>query len=98
MRNRLSGGQKQRISLARAILTRPAVYLLDEATSALEAESERAVEQALETLAKSSTVLTIAHRLRTVHRTNRIVVMADGRIFPRVRKGNLTRRSPSTVG
>lgn len=80
MGNRLSGGQKQRISLARAILTRPCVYLLDEATSALDTQSERADEQALETLAQSATVLTIAHRLRTVHRADRIVVMADGRI------------------
>ncbi|MCY4015023.1 MAG: hypothetical protein OXG82_20185 [Gammaproteobacteria bacterium] len=56
------------------------MYLLDEATSALDTQSERADEQALETLAQSATVLTIAHRLRTVHRADRIVVMADGRI------------------
>ena len=89
--NRLSGGQKQRISLARAILTRPSVYLLDEATSALDAESERAVEEALETLAQSATVLTIAHRLRTVHRADRIVVMADGRIVSEGTHGELDR-------
>ena len=70
------------------------MYLLDEATSALDAESERAVEQALETLAQSSTVLTIAHRLRTVHRADRIVVMADGRIVSEGTHGELDKAEP----
>lgn len=92
--SRLSGGQRQRISLARAILRRPAIYLLDEATSALDAESEDAVEQALDRLAEVSTVLTIAHRLRTVHRANRIVVMADGRIVSEGTHAELDRTEP----
>ncbi len=92
--SRLSGGQRQRISLARAILRRPTVYLLDEATSALDAESEYAVEQALDRLAEVSTVVTIAHRLRTVHRANRIVVMADGRIVSEGTHAELDRAEP----
>lgn len=92
--SRLSGGQRQRISLARAILRRPAIYLLDEATSALDAESEYAVEQALDRLAEVSTVVTIAHRQRTIHRSNRIVVMADGGIVAEGTHAELDRTEP----
>lgn len=78
--SRLSGGQKQRISLARAILVKPGIYLLDEATSSLDAESEQAVERAIDRLAATSTVLVIAHRLHTVRHADQIVVLDAGRI------------------
>jgi ATP-binding cassette subfamily B protein len=76
----LSGGQRQRIAIARAILKDAPVLLLDEATSALDAESEQAVQQALERLAHGRTTLVVAHRLATVRRADRILVMEAGRI------------------
>ena len=76
----LSGGQKQRIAIARAILRNAPVLLLDEATSALDAESERAVQQAVDKLAEGRTTLIVAHRLATVKKADRIVVMDQGKI------------------
>ena len=76
----LSGGQRQRLAIARAILKDAPVLLLDEATSALDAESEQAVQKALERLAGGRTTLVVAHRLATVRRADRILVMDNGRI------------------
>ena len=77
---KLSGGQRQRIAIARVFLKDPAVVILDEATSSLDTESERYVEQALEQLLQGRTTLLIAHRLSTVRRADRVVVLDQGRI------------------
>jgi len=77
---KLSGGQRQRVAIARAILKDPAVLVLDEATSSLDTESERLIEDAMERLLVGRTTLIIAHRLSTVRRADRLVVMDHGRI------------------
>ena len=78
---RLSGGQRQRIAIARALLKNPPLMLLDEATSALDAQSERMVQAALEAAMQGRTTLVIAHRLATVQRANRIIVLDHGQLI-----------------
>jgi ATP-binding cassette subfamily B protein len=91
---RLSGGQRQRIAIARAILKDPPILLLDEATSSLDAASEQLVQQALERLMQNRTTIIIAHRLATVLKADRIIVMNEGQIVATGSHAQLLSRSP----
>jgi ATP-binding cassette subfamily B protein len=90
---RLSGGQRQRIGIARAILADAPIVLLDEATSALDTESELAIQHALTQLMQGRTVLAVAHRLSTIARFDRVIVMKDGRIVEDGAPADLARRN-----
>jgi subfamily B ATP-binding cassette protein MsbA len=95
---KLSGGQRQRIAIARAILKDAPVLLLDEATSALDTESERAVQAALEALMRGRTTVVVAHRLSTVERCDRIVVLSEGRVVEAGSHGELLDRAGVYAG
>ena len=95
---RLSGGQRQRIAVARAFLKRAPVLIMDEATSALDSVSERYVQEALDALQVGRTTLIVAHRLSTIERADRILVMAEGRIVEEGKHAELLERNSLYAG
>jgi ABC-type multidrug transport system fused ATPase/permease subunit len=88
----LSGGERQRIALARALLRDPEILILDEATNAVDHISEAEIQRTLERLAGRLTIIVIAHRLCTIRRANRVVVMREGRIVEQGSRGELLKR------
>lgn len=91
---RLSGGERQRIAIARAIVTNPPIVILDEATSSLDSSSERIVQDAIDKVIKNTTAIVIAHRLSTVLRANKIVVLEQGSIVDIGKHSELLQRCP----
>ena len=94
----LSGGQRQRLAIARAVLLNPRILILDEATSALDSESEALVQEALERIMKGRTVFIIAHRLATVRKSDRILVMEKGTIVESGRHEELLAKNGRYAG
>jgi ATP-binding cassette subfamily B protein/subfamily B ATP-binding cassette protein MsbA len=90
---RLSGGQRQRLAIARAVLADPRIFILDEATSNLDTESERLIQQSLQTLLRGRTSFVIAHRLSTIRHADLILVLIDGEIVERGTHDDLMRES-----
>ena len=90
---RLSGGERQRIAIARAVIRRPPIMIFDEATSSLDSESERTVQVAIERVLQGSTGIIVAHRLSTVLRADKIVIINDGRIEALGRHADLLQNS-----
>lgn len=84
---KLSGGQKQRVAIARAVVRKPNILILDEATSALDEESQRKVQEALDNVMQNRTSIVIAHRLTTVEKCTRVVVLEGGKV---VEEGKFT--------
>ncbi len=93
--SKLSGGQKQRIAIARAVIRSPKILILDEATSALDEESQRKVQAALDNIMKNRTSIVIAHRLSTVEKCSRILVLEEGRL---VEEGKFTELKQKSNG
>ncbi|KAH6990405.1 P-loop containing nucleoside triphosphate hydrolase protein [Ilyonectria sp. MPI-CAGE-AT-0026] len=93
--SRLSGGQRQRLAIARALVRKPKLLLLDESTSALDAESERALQEGLERVARGITVIAITHRLHTVRKADVIFVVEGGKVVEKGRHEDLVERSES---